>query len=379
MNTIEASARAGAPDKPAGTRGDAGRWSPVLARDRRHIALWLLACCGLVFCMVVLGGVTRLTGSGLSMVQWRPVSGVLPPLGHAAWQKEFDAYKRSPEYRFKNYGMRLDQFKRIFWFEYGHRLLGRTIGLVFLLPFLWFLARRRIERRLAPQLVLMFVLGALQGVLGWYMVKSGLVNDPHVSHYRLTAHLAAALVIYLYMLKVALGLLSDATERPEPLPDTPAVARVRRGALALLGLAFLTVLSGGLVAGLRAGFAWNTFPLMDGHLVPPGVLNLKPLWLNVLDNAATVQFDHRLLATTTFFCVLAVVTAALRARLPRGARHAFIAAGIMVAVQVTLGISTLLLVVPVPLAAAHQGGAVLLLTTLVVAHHSVTRRRATTA
>ena len=348
--------------------------APVAAgrvRDRRQVALWLLACCALVFAMIVLGGVTRLTGSGLSMVDWKPVTGVLPPIAEADWQREFDAYRASPEFRLKNHWMGLEEFKRIYWFEFGHRLLGRTIGLVFLAGFLWLLARRRIERALVPQLVLMFVLGGLQGLLGWYMVKSGLVLDPHVSQYRLTAHLAAALVIYVYMLKVALGLLSE----PDP-PRARASEALRRGTLAVCALLAVTILSGGFVAGLKAGLFFNSFPLMEGRLVPSGYLNLSPWWLNLFENAATAQFNHRVLATLTLVAVLALGWRALRSCVHAAVRLAFAAAMAMVLLQAGLGVATLLMRVPVALGAAHQAGAVLLLTALVVAHHALSHRRA---
>lgn len=334
-------------------------------RDHRQIAVWLLICCTLVFSMIVLGGVTRLTGSGLSMVDWKPVTGILPPIGEVAWRQEFDAYRQSPEFRLKNYDMDVDDFKRIYAFEYAHRVLGRLIGLVFLGGFLYLLARRRIERALVPQLVTMFVLGGLQGVLGWYMVKSGLVHDPHVSQYRLTAHLAAALLIYVYMLKVALGLLDPREAQPA---TSPSIA-LGRAALAATALVVLTVLSGGFVAGLKAGLFFNTFPLMDGGLAPSGMYNLQPWWANLFENTATVQFNHRVLAMISLAIVLAVVATALRRPLPSRVRVACWLAGAMVLVQVSLGIATLLARVPVSLGAAHQAGAVLLVTMLVLMHH----------
>ena len=335
---------------------------------RRRVAVWLLACCALVFAMIVLGGVTRLTGSGLSMVDWKPVTGVVPPFTETDWQREFDAYRASPEYRLKNYGMGLAEFKRIYWFEFSHRLLGRTIGVVFLAGFLYLLARRCIERRLVPRLMLMFVLGGLQGVLGWYMVKSGLVHDPHVSQYRLTAHLVAALAIYVYMLKVALQLLDGDTT-----PDPATGGRLRHATLAVSGLVLVTVVSGGFVAGLKAGLFFNTFPLMEGRLVPSGMYNLQPWWLNLFENAATVQFNHRVLAITTLVAVAALVFTALRGAASSRVRVALAAVGILVCVQVALGIATLLLRVPVALGAAHQAGAVALVTALLVAHHRLGR------
>ena len=344
------------------------------ASGRRQTAVWLLICCLLVFSMIALGGVTRLTGSGLSMVQWKPVTGVLPPLSAQHWAKEFDAYKASPEYRLKNYGMSLNAFKRIYWFEFSHRLLGRAIGLVFLAGFAFLLLRGRLERRLVPRLLFLFVLGGLQGVLGWYMVKSGLVDNPYVSQYRLTAHLTLALVIYGLMFRTALDLLADASPERPRLPDTAAVRRLAVGAVLACVLVGITAVSGGFVAGLKAGLAWNTFPLMDGRLVPAGVMALQPAWINLFENAATVQFGHRLLATVTLLTVLAVTWMASRAPLPSRLRLPFLLAGVLVLVQYLLGIATLLARVPVALGASHQANMVLLLTAVLAAHHAVFRR-----
>jgi len=331
----------------------------------RQLALWLMLCCAMIFAMVVLGGVTRLTGSGLSMVEWDPIFGVVPPLGEAQWESTFNLYKESPEYRKINAGMDLHGFKQIYWFEFAHRLLGRTIGVVFLVPFLYFLYTGRIRRPLIPRLAMLFVLGGLQGVLGWYMVKSGLVDRPHVSQYRLTAHLAMALVIYSYMLWVALGLWTNAGRTEE----SSAPRGLRRFAALLGGLVFITALSGGFVAGLKAGFAYNTFPLMDGHWIPEAMFLMSPAWRNFFENIATVQFDHRLLATLVFVGCVSFWLLARRYTLPVSARigaHALLAA---VVLQVALGISTLLLHVPTPLASIHQAGALLLLTVVLFVNH----------
>jgi cytochrome c oxidase assembly protein subunit 15 len=324
----------------------------------RQIAMWLFVCCLMIYSMVILGGVTRLTGSGLSMVEWDPIFGILPPLDEASWNATFDLYRQSPEYLKINVGMDVHGFKRIYWFEYSHRLLGRTIGTVFLLPFLFFLARGRIHRPLVPKLVGMFVLGGLQGVLGWYMVKSGLIDNPHVSQYRLTAHLGLAIVIYGYMFHVALGLWFGAGNR------IPVSRRLRRFITLLTGLVFITILSGGFVAGLKAGYAYNTFPLMDGHLVPEVIFMQDPAWRNFFENIATVQFDHRALAILTLISVCVLWLGTLRSPLTGQLRlglHALLAA---VVLQVTLGISTLLLHVPLTLAAMHQAGALLVFTIL---------------
>ena len=325
----------------------------------RRIAAWLFVCCLMVYAMVILGGATRLTGSGLSMVEWDPIFGIVPPLDQQDWNETFDLYKASPEYQKINFGMDLDGFKRIYWYEYSHRVLGRTIGTVFLVPFLFFLFKGWVKRPLIPKLSAMFILGGLQGLLGWYMVKSGLVDNPHVSQYRLTAHLGLAVLIYGYMLHVALGLWYGNGQA------TATSAGIQR-ATRLLGIAvFITILSGGFVAGLKAGYAYNTFPLMDGRWVPEVIFMQQPLWRNFFENIATVQFDHRLLATLVFFSVIALWFSGMRQSLPAGARaglHLLLAAALL---QVTLGISTLLLHVPIVLASAHQGGALLLLTAVI--------------
>ena len=335
----------------------------------RQLALWLMVCCAMIYAMVILGGVTRLTGSGLSMVQWDPIFGVVPPLSEARWEATFNLYKESPEYRKINVGMDLRGFKQIYWFEYAHRLLGRTIGLVFLVPFLFFLFTGRIRRPLIPVLVTMFVLGGLQGLLGWYMVRSGLVDNPHVSQYRLTAHLGTALLIYLFMLWVALGLWwNDKREKP---PETPR--GLRRFAALLGGLVFVTALSGGFVAGLKAGFAYNTFPLMGGHWIPAGIFMQSPVWRIFFENIATVQFDHRLLATLSLVAVLAFWLYIRRRQLTPSARVAANLLPIVAIVQVSLGIATLLLHVPVAVAATHQAGALTLLTVMIITVHRLHR------
>ena len=331
--------------------------------DHKAIAIWLLACCATIFGMIILGGVTRLTGSGLSMVEWAPIMGILPPLNQAEWQETFLLYQQFPEYKLKNFNMSLGEFKSIFWFEYGHRLLGRSIGIIFLLPFLFFLFKGKIEKALTPKLITMFVLGGLQGLMGWYMVKSGLINDPHVSQYRLTAHLGLAVVIYAYMFWVALDLLYpkiNGSSNNTAAKNTSY--RLRSLSLIITGIIVVTILSGGFVAGTHAGLAFNTFPLMDGRLIPAGLFALSPLWHNFFENIVTVQFDHRVLATVLFLIIPVFWFKAGRLELPALARtgsHLLLATLVL---QITLGISTLLLVVPVALAAAHQAGAIVLLT-----------------
>lgn len=325
---------------------------------RDPVALWLALCCLMVFVMVVLGGVTRLTESGLSITEWQPFLGWIPPMSDAEWQALFQKYRATPEYREINAGMTLAEFKDIFWIEYLHRLWGRLIGLVYALPLAAFAFTGRIERRMAPHLIAILILGGLQGGLGWFMVESGLVERTDVSPYRLTAHLALAFLIYGYLFRLLLGLIDRRAERKEQR-SPPVLAKSARG---LVALVFATVLAGGLVAGLNAGFAFNTFPLMAGRIVPPGVLDMSPWWINFFENVATVQFTHRVLAITTFVAVIAFWIAALR-RDPGDA--AMTAVNTLVALaflQVMLGIATLLFVVPIPLAAAHQAGALALFT-----------------
>lgn len=332
-----------------------------MSAGRRAIGWWLLACCALVFAMIVLGGVTRLTGSGLSIVEWRPIMGAVPPLGAAQWEEAFALYRQTPEFQHVNPTMDVEGFKGIFWLEYLHRLLGRLIGLVFLAPFAWFLWRGTIAWREAPRYLGLFALGGLQGALGWYMVASGLVDVPRVSAYRLTAHLALALAIYAAMLWLALDLLRAAGAAPRH--------RWHGRALGLLALVTLTVLSGGFVAGLDAGLVHNTFPLMGGRLVPVGLWPLEPAWRNPFEDVVTAQFDHRVLAIATLVAVLAFWWRARSAGLPERLRPALAALPLVAAAQVGLGIATLLLAVPVALAAAHQAVAVVLFTLVLVLAH----------
>ena len=323
--------------------------------SRRQVAAWLILCCCMIFAMVILGGVTRLTDSGLSMVEWDPIFGAVPPLNQQDWESVFAKYRESPEYQKINLGMDLNGFKSIYWFEFSHRVLGRSIGTVFLIPFVYFLWRRKLTPALIPRLALAFVLGGLQGLLGWYMVKSGLVDKPDVSQYRLTAHLMLALVIYAYLLWILFGLTLKKSTAAVP-------AATRFVAVFLLAMIAITISSGGFVAGLKAGHAYNTFPLMGDQWLPPAGWMLEPGWRNLFENIATVQFIHRLLATATFVFILLFWLKLLRHPLSRPTRTAVHLFMLMAVAQVSLGISTLLLHVPVPLAATHQAGALVLLT-----------------
>lgn len=333
------------------------------APSRGAVAVWLLACCALVFAMVVVGGITRLTHSGLSIVEWQPITGALPPLDAAQWEEAFAKYRRTPEFRLRNPGMTLEGFKGIFWWEYAHRLLGRIIGLVFLLPLVYFVYRRVVTGALAWKLGGVFILGALQGALGWYMVQSGLVDDPRVSSLRLAAHLGMAFLIYGLMLWIALGLL-------HPI-RVPASDSARRRAGLLVAVVFVMVLSGALVAAIRAGLAYNTWPLMNGHWIPPEIMVIEPWWRNFLDNMATVQFVHRLLAVLVLLVTLIVWAGVQREPPNRRARawsHALLAVGIA---QAAVGVATLVQQVPLPFAALHQAGAVLLFTCAIGVRHAL--------
>lgn len=335
--------------------------------NRKIVAAWLLVCCGLIFAMVVLGGVTRLTHSGLSIVEWEPLVGTVPPLTDHDWQTLFEKYRQTPEYQLVNKGMSVDAFKGIFWVEYFHRLLGRLIGVVFFVPLIYFWLRGRIDRRLRFQLAGIFLLGALQGAVGWYMVASGLIDEPRVSHFRLTAHLSLAFLIYAAILWVALGLIwpratDHAAKNPAPL---------RRMAWCVTALVAAMVVTGGFVAGIRAGKAYNTFPLMNGHLIPPEIFMLDPWYENFFNNMATVQFDHRLFAWMLAVLVPLLWIKVMRGNVGsrvRGLAHALLA--VLVA-QISLGISTLLFAVPVALGAAHQGGALAVLTVAIALNHAL--------
>ena len=326
------------------------------APGRRAVAAWLFLCCALVFAIVVVGGMTRLTHSGLSITEWQPIVGTLPPLSDADWETAFAKYRETPEFRQVNHAMTLAEFKGIFWWEYFHRLLGRLIGVVFFVPLVWFIVRRKIPSGYAWPLAGIFVLGGLQGAMGWYMVQSGLVDDPRVSQFRLTAHLGLALAIFAAMFWAALSLVCP----QRATPREPSLRGVRRFARAVALLVFVMMLTGGFVAGIRAGFAYNTFPLMNGHLIPPEIMMIDPWWKNFFYNMATVQFDHRLVAW-----VLAIVVPLLAWRIhvapaaPSRARRGSLALVALLALQIALGIATLLLVVPLPLAALHQACAVL--------------------
>lgn len=340
----------------------------VVTPQDKAISHWLLVCLFLIFAMVVLGGVTRLTDSGLSMVNWHPIHGTIPPLNAMEWEEEFSLYQQSPEFLKINHAMNVDEFKTIFWFEYSHRMLGRFIGLVFFVPFVFFWWQKKIKPGLTPKLLAMFVLGGVQGLLGWYMVKSGLVSNPHVSQYRLTAHLVSAILIFGFILWTWLDL-----RFPKSLQNSqdPQLNRWYKLSFGLLALVLLTIVSGGFVAGLKAGHIFNTFPLMGGQWIPEGILALSPWYMNLFENLVTVQFNHRVLAVGTALLLLAWYIKGRSRFDGQLLTRSFKWIGMMVIIQVSLGLSTLLFNVPVPIAAMHQAGGLLLFSAMLINVHAL--------
>ncbi|MFY9287349.1 MAG: COX15/CtaA family protein [Alphaproteobacteria bacterium] len=317
------------------------------------VFIWLLICCAMIFVMAIIGAITRLTESGLSITDWNPVMGALPPLNEADWNKAFESYKQIPQYQVLNSHMTLEEFKGIFFWEWVHRLWGRLIGFVFALPLLVFWLQKKIDNQLALKLFAIFALGGLQGFIGWFMVQSGLELRTSVSPYRLALHLGLALLVYALILWQALRLTT--------LPRHPVIWCLRRHGWSSLGLLILTILWGALVAGLRAGEAYNTWPLMDGEILPAAAFTLLPQWLNIFENLALVQFIHRWLGPLT---ALAILTWAFR--LYKLDRFWASCLGFMAVLQVVLGISTVLAHAHIVLATLHQAGAIVLLTLLII-------------
>jgi len=344
----------------------------------RAVGLWLLVCAAMVFVMVLLGGITRLSGSGLSIMEWKPLMGALPPMSTAEWERVFALYREIAQYKNVNAGMTLPEFQGIFWWEYSHRLWGRLIGLVFFLPFLWFLVRGYLRRApgqksLAPKLGAIFLLGALQGGIGWYMVASGFEDRDSVSQYRLVLHLGMALIIYALILWAALDLL-----QPQAIGGNASTARpLRRLGIVLLVLVAIELTLGGLVAGLHGGLIYTDFPLMNGDWIAPDVFAHAPWWANVTENPGGAQFLHRIGALLVTVTLLSLVWRAWRSETPSAVRIRMDLLLAALALQVTLGISTLILVVPLPLAVAHQGGAVVLLSATLYTLHGLKRMGAT--
>ena len=326
-------------------------------QTRRTVIVWLGLCCVLVFVMVLLGGAVRLTGSGLSMVDWRPIMGVFLPFNAVDWRWAFEQYQQFPEFKIVNTQISVQQFKFIYLMEYAHRILGRLIGLVFLLPFAYFVVARKLNSGLVYRLGLLLLMGAAQGGVGWYMVQSGLVDNPQVSQYRLVLHLIIAVIIYAYMIRILTGLL--------PVSRTNS-ARIQKLGIVVVCVIVLMIASGGFVAGTHAGFIYNTFPTMGGEWVPTQIDALTPLWLNLFENPVAIQLFHRMMAVLVV--VLVTIYAFMLMHGTHNTHRLCIGIGLWVAVilQVGLGIATLVSGVPAVLGVAHQAGALILLTIAVI-------------
>lgn len=325
------------------------------SNHRLQVRLWLYLICIMVFAMVLVGGATRLTDSGLSITEWKPILGIIPPLSDVDWQNAFAKYRLIPEYTQINKGMSLSEFKFIFWWEWGHRFLGRIIGFVFFIPLVFFWMTGRIEKQIKPHLVFLLFLGGLQGAVGWWMVASGLVDRVDVSQYRLAIHLTIACLIFAYGLWVARGLA--------PIKYQPAPSWLKIAVPTILLLALLQIFLGGLVAGMDAGLAFNDWPLMDGAVVPEGMDVLSPYWINWFENPKAIQFNHRILAYFLFSVVLLQMLVS-RNLTGHGGRAKFLF--IIVFIQAAIGVTTLVLQVPLSWALAHQAGAIVLLAVTVI-------------
>ncbi|MBK7729241.1 MAG: COX15/CtaA family protein [Gammaproteobacteria bacterium] len=346
-----------------------------LRHSRRAVLGWLVFIIAMVFCMVVVGGVTRLTGSGLSIVEWAPIMGTLPPLSHADWLAAFAQYQQFPQYKITHPDMSLAEFQGIFFWEYMLRLLGRGIDVVFLLPFLWFRVRGAFSRRLSWQLLGALALGGMQGLVGWLMVKSGLVDEPRVSHYRLALHLGLAFSIMAYILWLVLGLRAAAVD--ERSPGTTTSARALLWSIAIVTV--LQIVYGAFVAGLRAGLGYNTFPKMGELWIADAVMALQPWWLNLFESHATVQFVHRWLGTLLLLLVTALWLRARRADWGASRQIRIHALLLVVTVQYLLGVYTLLRLVPLTAAVVHQGCASLVLLAVIAVMQGFRQRDASGA
>lgn len=329
----------------------------------KKISTWLFICAAAVFLMAIIGATTRLTESGLSIVEWKPVTGVLPPLNEADWQAEFDLYKQSPQFEKINHGMELGDFKKIFFWEWLHRLWGRLIGMIYAVPLLFFWRALPPEKRGTALGIL--GLGFAQGFMGWYMVKSGLVDQPSVSHYRLAAHLMLAFLIYASLLRFGLSFASV------PEAGAEKLSRLRGFIRATIGAAALTMTWGAFTAGLDGGLLYNTFPTMDGHWLPPELGKITPMWHAFLVDPAVVQFTHRVLAILTFIKVMVLVMRGCKLSPPPRLKKIFTGLAVAALAQVGLGIATLLTGVNIVLAVAHQAGALVLLSLLVWLLHEI--------
>jgi heme a synthase len=325
------------------------------SRDTRAVEAWLVAIAAMVALTAVIGAATRLTGSGLSITEWRPIIGIIPPLTEADWLEAFEKYRQIPQYTEVNRGMSLADFKTIFWWEWGHRVVARAIGVVFLVPFVAFVAAGRIPRDLVPRLLLLFALGGLQGAIGWFMVMSGLSERVTVSPYRLALHLGCAVLIFALLVWTVLELAARRRQESVSLATTTRAQLAT--AAAIVGLVYMQILSGALVAGHKAGLTYNTWPLMDGHLIPNGLWQLSPWWLNLFENITAVQHNHRMLAYVVVAIGLWQAFSVARSADDAAVRRSGIWLGLVLTAQMALGIWTLLAWVPLSLGVAHQAGA----------------------
>ncbi len=319
------------------------------AVNHRAVIFWLMSVCLVVYLMIIVGGATRLTQSGLSMVDWQPVAGIIPPITESEWAEEFNAYKQYPEYQKINKGMSLDEFKSIFYWEYGHRVLGRFIGVLFFVPFVYFLIRRQVDSRYVPRLWVALVLGGLQGLMGWYMVKSGLVDVPRVSHLRLSAHLFLALLILVYLIWLILDIQGTGRVRAD--------SRLRTMVMVTAGLLGLQILYGAFTAGLKAGHGFNTWPLMHGQFLAEAAVMMQPFWHNFVENGVMTQFIHRWVGAALVLAVAYTTWLALQAD---QVKVEVLALAALTLVQFMLGVATLLMNVPVVLGSLHQAVAALM-------------------
>lgn len=334
-------------------------------KNRKILAYWLFTCCAFVALMVAIGGITRLTESGLSIVEWQPLMGVLPPTNEDEWVDVFNKYMQSPEYQKKNFGMELEEFKDIFFWEYLHRLVGRLSGVVFFVPFMFFLATKKIKKTMAVRFAAIFALGGLQGLVGWFMVQSGLVDRPDVSQYRLALHLGMAFLLFALLLWTALGLYYQESKASLPSPYMPnPPVKIRRYAVVIAALIPIQVLLGALVAGLDAGLVYNTFPTMNGAIVPSGLWVMSPWYVNFFENVTMVQFIHRMFAMLLAALIIGFWFAVQRKNIHGTLSYSDYARIhcllIALVLQMTLGVLTLVHHVPVILGSLHQMGALLL-------------------
>ena len=336
----------------------------------KPVIIWLLTGCFLVFLMVVIGGITRLTHSGLSIVEWDLLMGTLPPLNAADWQELFQKYQQSPQYQLVNLHFNLEEFKSIFWWEYIHRLFGRMIGLVFFFPFLYFLVKKRFSKSLIKKLLIIFILGGFQGFLGWYMVKSGLVKDPQVSHYRLAAHLITAFISFGFTFWVALGLIYPRNSIV-PVFNKESFGTIKKLTWVLFVAIVIQIIYGALVAGLKAGMVYNTFPKMGEHWIAEGVTAMQPFWKNLLESVAGVQFLHRYLAYIVVIIVIVLWLKVRKSKLNNAQKSAVNFLGGTVIIQFLLGVFTLLYSVPIALGVIHQVGAFFLFAAAIYLLHQL--------